>query len=92
MKPDDAHAIAAKRHLDSAMERLRLIGHEVPHDPSTERLRRLVEYAAAYVREAWIEADGQRADEPPAVAVRCTAAFRLLDRAREQAEGMGVVA
>ncbi len=70
--------LLAKGRLDEALERLRGIGHAIPHTPETANLRWLVEWAAAFVREAWIAADGQRSARPQDVAERMSQSQRML--------------
>lgn len=49
------------KHLDSALEHLRAIGHAHEADALT---RKQVEFAAAHIRDAWIAHSGQNAPTP----------------------------
>lgn len=83
--PDTPDAPELRRILDETEARLRQCGHLVQHVAESRNFRWLVEYAAAYVREAWIAADGQNADSTAGVFLRCERGRHAVEWASQKA-------
>jgi hypothetical protein len=66
--------MSTAEHLDAALEHLRAIGHGCTAQPLT---RQHIEFASAHIRQAWIDDDGQTADDPAKTHAAVAGFYRL---------------